>query len=84
MEILDKYDETRRRIFSTIVDPTTTANLKRIIQKPEDATANDPFFEMIQRAAEDPKAAEELMKVSLGSPDVTVTPMLTCGASSLN
>lgn len=71
MEILDKYDETRRRIFSTIVDPTTTGNLKRIIQDPDEAIANDPFVAMLKQAAVDPKIEEELMKVSSSISDTT-------------
>ena len=63
MDILEKYDEIRRRIFSTIVDPTTTKNLERIMQDADLARTNDEFLKLLDQAAVDPKAAEELEKV---------------------
>ena len=64
-DILEKYDEIRRRIFSTIVDPTTTKNLERIMQDADEARANDQFLKLLDQAAKDPIAAEELEKVKI-------------------
>ena len=63
MDILDKYDEIRRRIFSTTVDPTTTTNLKRIMQDADEARAKDPFLTMLDQAAKDPDVMKEIEKV---------------------
>ncbi|KAK8927975.1 FAD-dependent monooxygenase terC [Metarhizium anisopliae] len=60
MDILDKYDEARRQVFRDIVDPISSANLRRIWNEPESIRWTDPFFNKARRAATEPEILEEM------------------------
>lgn len=63
MDILDLYDEHRRRIFKEVTDATSTANLKRLPQKPDGLTETDPIFKLMGAARTDPEMAQKLVEV---------------------
>jgi len=69
--ILDKYDETRRRIFAEHIDKLSTANLNRVMMaEPEKALELDPFLRAAANAKKDPEAAARfanMVRVSLAS-----------------
>ncbi|MCJ1416208.1 hypothetical protein MMC32_002543 [Xylographa parallela] len=61
--ILDKYDEVRRSIFHTVVDPISTANFLRVSALVTDAAIEkDPFMKMCAAAKHDPKVKEKMEK----------------------
>jgi 2-polyprenyl-6-methoxyphenol hydroxylase-like FAD-dependent oxidoreductase len=64
--ILDVYDEVRRRIWATIINPISTDNMRRLFQysDPDEAMEKDPFFKMIKEMQERPAGAEAATKVS--------------------
>ena len=48
--ILDKYDETRRKIWHEIIDPISSTNLRRLIDlDPDTAVDQDPLFQMLRQ-----------------------------------
>lgn len=49
--ILDKYDEIRREKYNTIIDPMSSANIRRLWD-PE-AIEQDEFIQMVRRAETD-------------------------------
>ena len=62
--ILDKYDEVRRGIYHSVIDPVSTSNFYRVSTvDPEGAPGNDPFLSMCVAAKSDPKAKEKIEKV---------------------
>lgn len=61
---MDKYDEIRVSIYKTVIDPVSTINLERLWKDPEKIKDTDPFFELVRKAASDPKVAEDLKMVS--------------------
>ncbi|KEF57081.1 uncharacterized protein A1O9_07271 [Exophiala aquamarina CBS 119918] len=60
--ILDIYDEKRRAIFSTITDPISTTNMKRIMSDANEVEKSDPFFDNVRQAVEDPILREEAFR----------------------
>ena len=63
-DILDKYDEVRRSIFHTYIDPVSTANFLRVSALGTDeAIEKDPFIAMCVAAKSDPKVKEQMEKV---------------------
>jgi hypothetical protein len=64
MEILDKYDATRREIYRTFTDHLSSTNLQRIIQDGDTVFEKDPILKMISEASKIPNSAEMLQKVS--------------------
>lgn len=53
--ILDKYDEVRRQKYNDIINPISSANIRRLFgQDPDTALENDPFLQVLQKAASDP------------------------------
>lgn len=61
--ILDKYDEVRRSIFNTVIDPISTSNFLRISALDTDAAIEkDPFLSMLAAAKKDPKIKEKFDK----------------------
>ena len=64
LDILDKYDQIRRRIFNDIIEPTSSENLKRLRNEPHIVELTDSFFIMARQAATDPDVAERLKLVS--------------------
>ncbi|KAK9438174.1 Monooxygenase, FAD-binding protein [Metarhizium brunneum] len=65
MDILDKYDEARRQVFRDIVDPVSSANLRRIWNEPESIQWTDPFFNKARRAATEPEILEEMKLMNI-------------------
>ena len=64
--ILDKYDEVRRSIFKTVIDPISTANFIRVSTLGTDAAIDkDPFVAMCRAAKTDPKVKEKIEKVRM-------------------
>lgn len=62
--ILDKYDEVRRSIYNSIIDPISTKNFYRVAKlDPDAAIKNDPVLAMCEAAKNDRKIKEELEKV---------------------
>lgn len=54
--ILDRYDEIRRSIFKSVIDPASQANLRRLCENdPETVKETDPFFKSILNADKDGK-----------------------------
>ena len=69
MNIPDHCNQQRRRIFQDIVNPRTTANLKRVAQDVsfydvEGIVNGDPFFRALKAAKADKGLATELRNVS--------------------
>jgi hypothetical protein len=44
LDILDEYDEDRRRVYETQTNPVSTGNLERMMKEVEFVAANDPFI----------------------------------------
>ena len=44
LNILDRYDEDRRRVYKTQTSPISTGNLERMMKDVESVVANDPFI----------------------------------------
>jgi 2-polyprenyl-6-methoxyphenol hydroxylase-like FAD-dependent oxidoreductase len=64
--ILSKYDEVRRGIYNSIIDPVTTKNFHRVsMSDPDHAIENDPALAMLATLNTNPKVRQELEKVSL-------------------
>ncbi|KIV81236.1 hypothetical protein PV11_08663 [Exophiala sideris] len=57
--ILDRYSEVRREKYFNIIDPVSSDNLRRLIQDPEIAMKEDPFFTMA-KDFEDPEFCARL------------------------
>ena len=53
--ILDKWDEVRRGKWHNVINPVSSANLKRLNQKdPDAAIQQDEFFQLLKLAERDP------------------------------
>ncbi|KEF60689.1 uncharacterized protein A1O9_02250 [Exophiala aquamarina CBS 119918] len=65
LDILDKYDEIRRKIFNQVTDVTSTANFRRIMQSSENVAGSDPFFQLLAKVKEDPNVAAALLSHEL-------------------
>lgn len=51
--ILDKYDEIRRQIWHEIINPISSANIRRLIDlDPDTAVEQDPVLQMLKRLQE--------------------------------
>ncbi|KAK4159604.1 hypothetical protein QBC43DRAFT_272167 [Cladorrhinum sp. PSN259] len=57
--ILDKWDEVRREIWHTVINPISTENLKRLYQYsgPDEAAEKDPFLSMMIKMEAEAKQA---------------------------
>ncbi|KAK3075894.1 hypothetical protein LTR53_000323, partial [Teratosphaeriaceae sp. CCFEE 6253] len=59
--ILDVYCETQRRMWHDIINPVSTANIRRLhLQDPETVLEDDEMMRMIQRADTDTEFSKEL------------------------
>ncbi|KAM5370221.1 hypothetical protein ACJZ2D_008624 [Fusarium nematophilum] len=68
--ILDEYSRIRSEKYRTIVDPMSTANFKRLWAKdPETTIAEDEFFQLVRKAAEDEGLKKELREVRAANRD---------------
>lgn len=63
MDILDKYDQVRRRIYQDIIDPLSTTNMRRMSQDAETILDQDPVLQRAAQAAQDPQIAAEMFMV---------------------
>lgn len=67
--ILDRYDEVRRDMWHSVIDPISSDNLRRLNgQDPEKALEQDPLLKKLQEAANDQKLAAQMQLVSLLDP----------------
>jgi 2-polyprenyl-6-methoxyphenol hydroxylase-like FAD-dependent oxidoreductase len=64
LDILKKYNELRRQIFNEVVDVTSTANFRRVMQTADDFIRNDPAYNMILAASTDSNVAAAVKSVS--------------------
>jgi hypothetical protein len=62
--ILDRYSEVRREKYYNYIDPMSSANITRLINDPDKAVKEDPFFHMCQEKENDPEAWAQMVKVS--------------------
>lgn len=53
IDILDKYDEMRRKIYDTHTNPSSTGNLKRMMRDADAVIADDPFVTNLAEHNED-------------------------------
>ena len=64
--ILDKYDEVRRSIYHSVIDPLSTANFYRVsTSNPDTVLDEDPFLAMCTAAKNDPAVKEAIDNVSI-------------------
>ena len=67
--ILTKYDEVRRYIYHSFVDPVSTSNFMRVsTSDPDTVLETDPILGMCAAAKNDPKVKEDLDNVLYMSP----------------
>lgn len=64
--ILDRYSEVRRQKYSEVVNPASSANIKRLWQDPE-AADQDEFFQLLGKAKKDPAITKRLQDVCLST-----------------
>ena len=65
-DILNKYDEVRRSIFHTVIDPISTANFLRVTTlDTNEAIEKDPFLAICVAARDDPAVKEKMRKVHI-------------------
>jgi 2-polyprenyl-6-methoxyphenol hydroxylase-like FAD-dependent oxidoreductase len=62
--ILDKYDEVRRELYQTVINPVSSDNFLRVsATDAEKALVQDEFLMMVEKAGTDEKTREELDQV---------------------
>jgi hypothetical protein len=65
LDILDKYDEVRRKVFHTVTDVISTANLNRVRSDADSLLdGKDPFFALLDAAKKDPSLFQKFAEVS--------------------
>ena len=61
--ILDEYSRIRREKYSSLVDPISLENIRRLhSQDPNTAIEVDPFLQMCKKAETDPELAKIALK----------------------
>ena len=72
-DILDRYDEVRRHIYHTVIDPNSQENMRRLFSyaSPEEAMERDPFYKMLKRMQEGEKEEEEKGESASPKPNVS-------------
>ena len=64
--ILDKYDEVRRGIWHSIIDPGSSTNMRRLIDlDPDEAVEKDPLLKMLSQAQKNPGSRPPVGSVSI-------------------
>lgn len=64
--ILTKWDEVRREKWHNVINPTSSANLKRLNSvDPEIAVERDEFFALLKKAETDPSLLKPIGEVQL-------------------
>lgn len=72
--ILDKYDEIRRGLWHSVINPVSSSNFMRVsATDPETAAEKDDFLATVKRAGHDEELREDLNEVS------ALCIYLTCG-----
>ena len=73
--ILDRYDEVRRHIYHTVIDPNSQENMRRLFcyASPEEAMERDPFYKMLKRMQEAKEEEEEEDKGESAPPKPNVS-----------
>ncbi|EXJ67933.1 uncharacterized protein A1O5_08547 [Cladophialophora psammophila CBS 110553] len=64
INILNKYDQSRREKYYTVTDALSTANLKRLFLPGDDALMLDPGLQQIAEAARNPVTAKAYFQAS--------------------
>lgn len=66
-EILDRYDEVRRGLWESVINPVSSDNFLRVsATDPAVALEKDPFLMMVEKARTDKETRDELDKVGVG------------------
>lgn len=63
-DILVKYSEVRRDLYSNVIDTISSSNMRRMFASPETVTETDDFFKLCKRAETDTDLACQLQRVS--------------------
>ena len=64
-DVLDKYDEIRRQIYATVIDPISSSNFLRVSSKdPEKTAQTDEFLALFRQANNDPVVKKQVEEVS--------------------
>lgn len=58
--ILDKYSEIRIKKYREIIDPISSGNIRRLWESSDEYIANEPFFQMVERAKTDEALRKEM------------------------
>ncbi|KAH8812372.1 hypothetical protein F5884DRAFT_785200 [Xylogone sp. PMI_703] len=62
-DILDKYDEIRRKMYLEIINPISSDNMTRLFnQDPDEALTKDAFFQMCKKAETDPEFSRQMQR----------------------
>lgn len=77
--ILDKYDEVRRELWHSVINPISSSNFLRVsATDPETAIEKDEFLAMVETAGHDSKVRKELDDVSLYLISMPLLTVLGC------
>lgn len=60
--ILSRYDEVRRNMYRSIIDPISSENIRRLWQDPAKAREEDKFLEMCRKAETDPELSRQMQE----------------------
>lgn len=71
LEILERYDEKRREVFSKFTDPLSSSNLERLFEDGATILDRDPALQYIKAASMDPIQSSQLPKVVFQVPSST-------------
>ncbi|KEF55240.1 uncharacterized protein A1O9_08894 [Exophiala aquamarina CBS 119918] len=63
IDILDKYDEMRRRIYQDVINPLSITNMERMSKDAECVLENDPFLQFAAEAGQNPEVAAQMFMV---------------------
>lgn len=58
-DILDKYDEVRRKIWHEVINPVSSSNFVRVSSDPDVVADTDELIVMSKKAWEDPTVLEQ-------------------------
>lgn len=62
--ILDKYSDIRIKAYKEVIDPISSANIRRLWDPSPEAIAADPFFQAVKRAATDKEFEQQMKEAS--------------------
>lgn len=62
--ILDKYSDIRIQKYQEIINPVSSANIKRLWDSSPGAIKSDPFFQAVERAKTDKEFEQRMGQVS--------------------